>query len=155
MVFLRRSFLLTAEKIIPSPLFLRKKEIWCFIKIGKHKVYFPCLFDPSFLDGVYEEIFVHRVYEHGRCQVRPGTWVIDAGACEGFFSLYALEKGANVLAFEPVPELVQALERTLSEFIKSGRARIFPIGLGRGKEERVIRVYRDNVGASTLRGRSR
>jgi FkbM family methyltransferase len=61
---------------------------------------------------------------------------VDAGACEGFFSLYALERGAQVLAFEPVPEIARALEKTLEEYIEAGRARVFALGLGKEREEK-------------------
>ncbi|MEN3010042.1 MAG: FkbM family methyltransferase, partial [Candidatus Bipolaricaulaceae bacterium] len=113
-------------------------------------VYLPLEFDPAFLGFVYDEVFMRRVYESGECRVQPGDWVIDAGACEGLFSLYALEKGANVLAFEPVPQLVHALERTLAPFIRAGRAQIYPLALGAKREEKTIYILRNNVAGSTL-----
>ncbi|MCS7241015.1 MAG: FkbM family methyltransferase [Candidatus Bipolaricaulota bacterium] len=119
-------------------------------RVGEREIYFPLEFDPAFLGFIYDEVFVRRVYEHGECQVRPGDWVVDAGACEGLFSLYALEKGANVLAFEPVPQLVHALEKNLDPFVRAGRAQIYPLALGRQKEEKTIHIFRSNVAGSTL-----
>jgi len=118
----------------PQPYLLREENgLGCY-QVKEREVWFPLSFDPSFLGSVYEEIFVQKVYECGDCRIHPGDWVVDAGACEGFFSLYALERGANVLAFEPVPEVARALERTLKEYIEAGRAKVFPFGLGRERE---------------------
>jgi len=120
----------------PHPLLLEKESGFGLYQIQKEKIWFPIHFDPSFLGFVYDEIFTWKVYERGSCVIHPGEWVIDAGACEGFFSLYVLKKGANVIAFEPVPEIAQALEKTLESYIKQGRAKVFPMGLGRAREEK-------------------
>ena len=137
-------------KSYPQPRLLDREGDLGLYQVGTRRVFFPLAFDPSFLGLVYDEVFVHCIYEHGECRVRPGDWVMDAGACEGFFSLYALEKGANVLAFEPVPELVRALERNLAEFINAGRARIFPFALGKEEGEKTLHIYYYNVGRSTM-----
>lgn len=137
-------------KSYPQPRLLDREGDLGLYQVGTRRVFFPLAFDPSFLGLVYDEVFVRHVYEHGECRVRPGDWVVDAGACEGFFSLYALEKGANVLAFEPVPELVRALERNLAEFINAGRARIFPFALGKEEGEKTLHIYYYNVGRSTM-----
>nr|MDW8082159.1 FkbM family methyltransferase [Candidatus Calescibacterium sp.] len=139
------------SRAYPKPLLLERDGDFGLYQVADRRVWFPLSFDPSVLGFVYDEIFVQDIYEWGPCHIRPGDWVVDAGACEGFFSLYALEKGANVLAFEPVPELAQALEKTLSEFIKAGRAKVYPLGLGREKEEKTMFILRDGaVGGSTF-----
>ncbi|MEN3011159.1 MAG: hypothetical protein ABDI20_09435 [Candidatus Bipolaricaulaceae bacterium] len=61
-------------------------------RVGNKEVYLPLEFDPAFVGFAYDEVFMRRVYESEECQVQPGNWVIDAGACEVLFSLYALEK---------------------------------------------------------------
>jgi len=119
-------------------------------QVGAQKVWFPLAFDPSILGFIYHEIFEQRVYENGLCSIHPGDWVVDAGACEGFFSLYALDKGAKVLAFEPVPEIAQALERTLKSYIDAGRAKVFPLGLGSERGEKGIFLHSTNSGSATL-----
>lgn len=134
----------------PPPTLVQTDGGFGLYLVGDHKVWFPLSFDPSILPFIYHEIFVQKVHESPQCRVHPGEWVVDAGACEGFFSLYALEKGANVLAFEPVPELAQALERTLEPFIREGRARVFPVGLGREREEKVIHLSSNNSGSNTM-----
>jgi len=135
---------------LPQPYLLREENgLGCY-QVKEREVWFPLSFDPSFLGFVYEEIFVQKVYECGDCRIHPGEWVVDAGACEGFFSLYALERGANVLAFEPVPEVARALERTLKEYIEAGRAKVFPFGLGREREEKTIFLSSINSGSNTV-----
>ncbi len=137
----------------PPPVLLDTDGDLGLYQVGDHKVWFSLSFNPSFLSFVYHEIFVQKVYEYGECRVLPGDWVVDAGACEGFFSLYALEKGANVLAFEPVLEIAQALERTLEPFIQKGRAGVFPVGLGKGREgDNDLSFSFINSGSHTMSG---
>ena len=125
----------------PQPLLLREENgLGCY-RVREREVWFPLGFDPSFLGFVYEEIFEQKVYEYGDCRIHPGEWVVDAGACEGFFSLYALERGANVLAFEPVPEIAGALEKTLKKYIEAGRAKVYPFGLGRERGKNNIPFF--------------
>ena len=82
---------------------------------------------PDSLPYIFAEVFERpfanpHAYEWGACRIRGGDHVVDAGACEGFFSICALGRGAgHVSAVEPVPELVRALERT---FARSGRERV-------------------------------
>jgi FkbM family methyltransferase len=64
----------------------------------------------------------------------PGSeagWILDAGAGEGFFSIYALEKGASsVIAVEPLPQLKPSLEKTLGQYATRERFRVVSAGLG-------------------------
>lgn len=134
----------------PQHVFLRKSEGLGLYEVGEKKIWFPLSFDPSILGFIYTEIFEWRIYEKNACSIRPGDWVVDAGACEGFFSLYVLERGAQVLAFEPVPELTRALKKTLEEYIDAGRARVFTLGLGKEREEKTIFLHPTNSGGNTL-----
>lgn len=61
-----------------------------------------------------------------------------------------MERGANVLAFEPVPEIAKALERTLEPFVREGRAKVFSLGLGREREEKVIFLDSTNADRNTM-----
>ena len=104
-------------------------------RIGSHEFYWPVQAKADSLPYIYAEVFEHpffnpHAYEWGPCRIRPGDYVIDAGACEGFFSLYALERGAAVCAVEPVPMLAQALRQTL-DAAALGEAHIVAGLLGR------------------------
>lgn len=129
---------------------IESKEGFGLYQVEDKRFWFPLNFDTRGLDLAYWEIFVDKCYEYGACRIRPGDWVIDAGACEGFFSLYALERGANVIAFEPIPELAKALELTLQDYINAGRAKVLPYGLGKDDEEKEMLIFEDFVGSSTF-----
>ncbi len=53
--------------------------------------------------------------------------VYDCGSAEGLFALQAAESGARVIAFEPLPDFVKCLQRTLSRF---PRAKVEHLALG-------------------------
>lgn len=76
------------------------------------------------LTAIYKEVFnphhPHH-YEHGGCRIRPNDVVVDAGACEGFFVRFALDKGARVVAIEPYSTMAEALRRTFADEIREGR----------------------------------
>lgn len=135
----------------PSIRILGEEDGFSLYQVGDINLYLPSSVDfHGGLPVAYREIFIEKVYEGGRCLVRPGDWVIDAGACEGFFSLYALRKGAKVIAFEPIPELAEALKKTLQSYIREGRAKVFAFGLGEKDEELEMFLFKDGVMSSTF-----
>ena len=70
------------------------------------------------------------IYGDGRAGVMPGDIVIDCGAHIGLFTREALRKGAElVVAVEPAPLTILALERNLREEIDSGRVVIYTKGV--------------------------
>jgi FkbM family methyltransferase len=63
-------------------------------------------------------------YELGPCRVREGDVVVDAGASEGLFTRFALERGAQVIAVEPFGPMAEALRRTFAPEIAAGTVRV-------------------------------
>ena len=62
--------------------------------------------------------------------VRAGDTVFDCGAHVGVYARYALKAGARrVIAIEPTPSAVTALERNLASEIADGRVIIVPKGI--------------------------
>lgn len=107
-----------------------------YLDIGGVGVYWPQQYSTSGLAWVYREVFDPypvnpHAYEHGNVRLHPGTWVVDAGASEGFFVQYALARGCNVLAIEPLEALVHALSRTFHAEIQAGRVRVIHGALGK------------------------
>lgn len=73
----------------------RATGVRCVCNLGSHHM---------FADTWYS-----RVYDVPGVPIRPGDVVLDIGANQGFFTCYAAQKGVNVHAFEPVPELCERL----------------------------------------------
>ncbi|KQC11660.1 MAG: hypothetical protein APR54_10615 [Candidatus Cloacimonas sp. SDB] len=105
------------------------------IEIKNHRYYWPEDSACEPLKWMYREVFCPPImnfhsYETKDVKIVPGDTVIDAGACEGFFSRYALERGASVIAIEPVPSLAQALKKTFHNEMIENRIQILPFALG-------------------------
>jgi FkbM family methyltransferase len=68
----------------------------------------------GFEDSQYiiDEIWETNVYERD-FTITPGMTIIDIGANQGFFSLYAASKGAKVYAYEPFWENYKLLRRNI------------------------------------------
>ncbi|MCC6695171.1 MAG: FkbM family methyltransferase [Candidatus Hydrogenedentes bacterium] len=118
---------------------LSADDAFMLCRIDRHEFYWPSGAKAESLPYVYAEVFEHpffnpHAYEWGPCQIHRGDHVLDAGACEGFFSLYALERGATVYAVEPVPALAQALRQTL-DAAALGEAHVVAGLLGRATGE--------------------
>ena len=75
-------------------------------------------FSSNDLPWLYNEIFSPyesnpSSYSNLRVLNSTTNWVIDAGACEGFFSLLAIQKNIkNIIAIEPIKELSETLAKT-------------------------------------------
>jgi FkbM family methyltransferase len=85
--------------------------------------------------------------------VKTGDVVIDAGAWIGDYSAYAVNKGADVYAFEPTSEMFALLEST-AELNKPGK--IYPVkkGLSNQTGTAVIQIDEYNsTGSIILRNR--
>lgn len=82
------------------------------------------IFKNSELISIYNEIFIPykenpHAYITDFLNLEKGDIVIDAGACEGFFIKYALNKeAAKIFAFEPLAVLQKGLKYTFREEIK-------------------------------------
>lgn len=98
------------------------------------------LFKPNELAWIYNEVFTPikknpHAYETENLRIGEGDYVIDAGACEGFFVKYALQKGAKtIFAFEPLKSLVNGLHLTYKKEVNLNQVKIINKGLS-DKEE--------------------
>lgn len=74
-----------------------------------------------------------------RAHLRPGCRVVDLGANVGWFAVQAILAGAEVTAFEPVPEIAAVCERNLARAAERGPGRgvlhRLAAGAGRGTAE--------------------
>lgn len=119
-------------------------------KIEGRNFYWPSGFEYKSLAWLYNEVFYPPVnnpasYVHPAIDISDG-WVMDCGACEGFFGMFALEKGAkSVIAVEPIFELKKALEMTFSREIKNGCFAIIPAALGKENGETALQIFHDKA----------
>jgi len=118
---------------------------WLVLEISGLKFFWPATYNTDDLPWLYHEVFTPpelnpAAYETGPIKITPGETVIDAGACEGFFTAYALARGANVLAIEPIKLLCEALERSYEAEIRDGRVRILHGCLGKSRGETLINI---------------
>jgi FkbM family methyltransferase len=79
--------------------------------------------------------------------LRSGMTVVDGGAHVGFYSLLATRAGARVVAFEPDPYNLRALERNLD----GTGARIVAKALGDGPGQHAFYLSRSTIGSSFAR----
>jgi FkbM family methyltransferase len=107
------------------------------LEIGGRRIFWPSAMAHDDLSWLFGEIFAPwpgnpSSYNHPALEIGKAEWIVDAGACEGFFSLFALEKGARrVVAVEPLEPLCRALRKTFAEHIDSGTFTLFDGALGK------------------------
>ncbi len=107
------------------------------MEIGGRRFFWPLKLSPNDLSWLYAEVFYPRqinpsCYVHPNLPIPKKGWVLDAGACEGFFSLYAFEQGANrVIAIEPLSLIKGALEKTFAKELIEGRFQVLVAGVGK------------------------
>ena len=93
------------------------------IAIGAHSYWVPRSMGTAGFQMIHSEVFCENHphhYEFRGCRIRPGDVVVDAGACEGFFTRIALERGARVIAVEPWGPMAEGLRRTFAAEIAAG-----------------------------------
>lgn len=112
------------------------------LDIAGRRFYWPKGARYSSMGWVFQEVFApmeqnSHAYEIPGCiEIKPGSHVVDAGASAGFFTRYALEKGAGrVTAIEALPAMAECLRRTFAAEIQEGRVRVLNLALGGAKGE--------------------
>lgn len=111
------------------------------------RFFWPVEYQNKYLPWIYKEVFCEssenpHSYEYPPAYIRSGEWVIDGGAGEGFFISYALARGANVLAIEPVKRLCDALNKTYEKEISLNRVKILHGCLG--EKEGITKININN-----------
>ena len=128
---------------------------WSELEIQRLRFFWPIEYDHSELSWLYMEVFSPAIsnphaYEFNHIKINSKEWVIDGGACEGFFTAYALARGACVLAIEPVKRLCEALSLTFKNEISQGRVRILHGCLGKADGTVTIDVNTRSVSTTTI-----
>ena len=95
------------------------------VEIAGRVVYWPAKADVTRLVDMYFEVFNednNHYFDIPEMKVKAGDVVIDCGACEGYFTLKALEAGAaKVYCIEPGKSIVECLQKSFASEIKMGK----------------------------------
>lgn len=113
------------------------------INVGGLRFFEPATMDLEGLADIHREVFepAHpHYYLFEECDIRPGDVVIDAGASEGFFTRFALDRGATVIAVEPWSVQAEALRRTFSAEVADGRVVVEQVALSDRPGETILEV---------------
>jgi FkbM family methyltransferase len=143
----------------PAPVLnvLSSDDEWQLLEISGFRFHWPSRFGVPGLRAIYREVFAAapsnpHAFEVGRVRIGAGDWVLDGGACEGFFTAYALSRGGNVLAVEPVGVLCKALSRTFAPEVRQGRVIILRAALAASAGTSRIRLDPQSAGHTRVEG---
>jgi FkbM family methyltransferase len=90
---------------------------------------------------VFDEIWKEGIYDR-HFAIKPGMSVLDIGANQGFFSLYAAGKGASVVSVEPEETNFGILERNIAD--NGLENRIIPFKAALSGKSGTIRIYSES-----------
>lgn len=111
--WLRRPSLIERDFIKNSTVTVRANGELLEVRINGELLMWPATMDlTSLLRIVAEQSRFHpHRYDWGNTRIREGDVVLDVGACEGSFSVYAALKGASVIAVEPSTKMSSLIKR--------------------------------------------
>jgi len=93
------------------------------VQIGQNVIYWPSNANIESLFVVLAEALFEdhpHYYDTGTTVIKKGDRVLDIGACEGAFSLSALQKGALVTAVEPSKTMIDAMMLSVNDLNLTG-----------------------------------
>lgn len=111
-------------------------------EISRIKFYWDNSLDTNDLPWLFNEVFFDfkdnpSSYSYDKVFNNKLDWVIDAGACEGFFSLLSSKLNIKkIIALEPNPILISSLKKTF-EINYNNASEFLTLQLGLGKNEDV------------------
>lgn len=116
------------------------------VTIGGRSIFWPASLAHDDLPWLYREVFDPfdgnpSSYDHPSLGYGRRRWILDAGAAEGYFSVFALEKSnARILSVEPLPVIQHALARTLASHAGGREALVVPAALGEKPGSAILQV---------------
>lgn len=91
------------------------------VTISGRTIFWPAILPDRDLPWLFHEVFDDFTtnpssYNHPELGYGNRKWVIDAGAAEGYFSMFALEKApdASIISVEPLSLMYKALSKTFA-----------------------------------------
>jgi len=133
---------------LPAMDVLREEDDNIVLRIGSLEFYWPKSFSIEGLTWLYLEVFSPgwknpHAYQTLFFRIKPKDWVLDVGASEGFFSIAAASRGARVVAFEALPEVVKAMQSTVQSLKLSSQIAVWNFACGEHDGKLMFRVNRD------------
>jgi len=126
------------------------------VTIGGRSIFWPASLAHDDLPWLYREVFDPfdgnpSSYDHPSLDYGRRRWILDAGAAEGYFSVFALEKsGARILSVEPLPVMQRALARTLASHAGGRETLVVPAALGEKPGSALLQVDAKHICDSKL-----
>jgi FkbM family methyltransferase len=106
------------------------------VTIKDVSIFYPSELPITDLPWLYHEVFDDykknpSSYNNPNLDYESRSWIIDAGAAEGYFSIFALNNSdAKLLSIEPLPFMREPLMRTLSPYKKENAPIVISAALG-------------------------
>ncbi len=100
-------------------------------------IFYPSELPIIDLPWLYHEVFggYHKnpsSYDNPNLDYKSRSWIIDGGAAEGYFSVFALKNSdAKLLSIEPLPMMTESLLKTLSMYKKENVPIVISAALGK------------------------
>lgn len=106
------------------------------VTIKGTKIFYPSELSTVDLSWLYHEVFDDYYknpssYNNPNLDYKNKSWIIDAGAAEGYFSVFALKNSdAKLLSIEPLPTMTESLLKTLFMYKKENEPVVISAALG-------------------------
>jgi FkbM family methyltransferase len=126
------------------------------VRINERTIFWPIDLTDRDLPWLYHEIFDDYIdnpssYNHPSLDYENRKWIIDAGAAEGYFSIFALGKSnAKLFCIEPLQIMKLALEKTLDSYSNGKSVTIISAALSDKIGWAEIHVDNDHICDSKL-----
>jgi FkbM family methyltransferase len=126
------------------------------VTVGGRSIFWPASLAHDDLPWLYREVFDPfdsnpSSYDHPSLDYGRRRWILDAGAAEGYFSVFALEKSnARILSVEPIAVMQRALACTLAFHAGGREALVVPAALGESPGSAILRVDAKHICDSKL-----
>lgn len=138
--------------ILPTSIVSKSKNSGLsLVDINNVNIYWPENQTPIDLPWLYHEIYDDfkinpSSYNHPLLRLTDRDWIIDAGAAEGYFSLFALGKTrAKLISIEPIFAMCIALEKTLVSEAKHNEIIIINAALSDTKGHGKLQINNDHI----------
>ena len=126
------------------------------VTISGKDIYWPANLPERDLPWLFHEVFDNFTsnpssYNHPKLEYENRRWIVDAGAAEGYFSIFALEKSrGRLICIEPLGIMKNALLKTLALYQKDQNFTVVGAGLSDVIGSATIKMDKEHICNSKL-----